>query len=527
MSKILLLLLLATVGPARPSRPFSNDVPVAVAGPDGPGGRAKPEKPPKLADLRDALDAPRPEARKAAVRALAELGTRDARLALLSALGDPEGIVADEAQIRAADVRDAKQLEDLFGRAGLRSREDGVAERAAEALGRVTISVEARALDRGFLGLDDRAARMLCWSIERLGNARRLTGDLEDLAEHLDDITSSRAAPELRGAALLALRFLDTRAAEARTLACADAREPALRCAAVLAAREWTEIAATRFGVRLAADEDPGVRAGAIELLACTTGRDAALALVDRLDVEDRSRLKWRILVHLRSMSGADHGFDAEAWRAWARNREGAISTGEPRGGGPVGDTHVALAGLPLVSDRVAFLIDLSGSMWGTKVAGRTRKEIVDTELSKALLSLPNSARFNVVPYASAAFPWEKRLVPADPAHVRSAIRDFERCRRSGRGNVWAGIEAALADEDLDAVVVLTDGVPTGGPHGDFDLLVALLLERNRFRNVAFDSILVDAPRGKIPGWAGLASASGGRSTTAELEQLAQRPEDP
>ena len=64
--------------------------------------------------------------------------------------------------------------------------------------------------------------------------------------------------------------------------------------------------------------------------------------------------------------------------------------------------------------------------------------------------------------------------------------------------------------------------LPTGGPHGDFDLMVALLLERNRFRNVAFDSILVDAPRGTIPGWAGLATASGGRSTTAELEALAQ-----
>lgn len=505
-----------------------------VPGRAAPDGRSKPEKPerpekpPTLAELRDELSAPKPEARKAAVRKLAALGTREAYAAFLVALADPEGIVADEAQLRAADARDAKQVAELAGQLGLRSREAGVPARAAEALGRATIPLDAGTFERALPGADAETARMLCWSAERLAQARRLTGDLAGLAERLDEFADGRAAPEARGAALLALRFLDTRAAEARTLACAGAREPALRCAALLAARDWTEIAATQFGVRLAADPDAGVRAGAIELLARTTGRDAALALVDRLEREERGRLRWRIVAHLRALSGSDHGFDADAWRTWARERSGAVATGEPRGG-PVGDTRVALAGLPLVSDRVAFLIDLSGSMWGSKVAGLTRKEIVDAQLSKALTALPKAARFNVIPYTSEAFPWEKRLVPAEASQVRRAIEDFERCRRSGRGNVWAGVEAALADPDLDAVVILTDGVPTGGPHGDFDLMVSLLLERNRFRNVAFDSILVDAPRGKIPGWAGLAAQSGGRSTTADLAELAAQggPEPP
>ena len=191
-----------------------------------------------------------------------------------------------------------------------------------------------------------------------------------------------------------------------------------------------------------------------------------------------------------------------------------------------MGDTGVALAGLPLVSDRVAFLIDLSGSMWGTKIAGRSRKEIVDAELARALGALPKSSRFNVIPYTNEAFPWEKRLVPAEPAQVRRAIGDFERCTRSGRGNVWAALEAALADPDLDAVTILTDGVPTGGPHGDFELLFALVLERNRFRNVAFDSVLVDAPRGKLAAWALLAGESGGRSTAVDLAALAATGEE-
>jgi hypothetical protein len=277
---------------------------------------------------------------------------------------------------------------------------------------------------------------------------------------------------------------------------------------------------ATALGTRLAADPDAGVRAGAIELLARTTGRDAALALVDRLEREERSRLQWRIVSHLRALSGEDHAFDATRWRAWARTRAGAVATGDARGG-PVGDTKVALAGLPLTSDRVAFLIDLSGSMWGTKVASRTRKEIVDAELSRALATLPRGARFNVVPYATEPYPWEKALQPADAANVKRAAADFVRCTRSGRGNVWSAVEVALRDPDLDGLVILTDGVPTGGPHADFDLLLTLLLERNRFRNAAFDVVLVDAPRGKLAAWSAFAAATGGRATSVALETLA------
>jgi hypothetical protein len=364
---------------------------------------------------------------------------------------------------------------------------------------------------------------MLVWSVERLAAAQRLTGDREPLARALDELAGSRAAPELRGAAILALQRLDVRAAEARTLEAAGARESALRCAAALAARTWPEMPAVALAGRLAADPDAGVRAGVVELLAGIPGRDSALLLADRLEREERSRLRWRILAHLRALSGQDHGFDPEAWRGWARARQGAVSTGEARASeGPMGDTRVALAGLNLVSDRAAFLIDLSGSMWDTLVAGRTRKQIVDGELRRALEALPREARFNVVPYTGAPLPWEKRLVPAEPAQVRRAIEAFERCHQSGRGNVWDAIEVALADPATDALVILTDGVPTGGPHWDLGLIVALLLERNRFRNVAFDSILVDAPRGRQASWAALAEQSGGRSMAVDLSALAQ-----
>jgi hypothetical protein len=162
--------------------------------------------------------------------------------------------------------------------------------------------------------------------------------------------------------------------------------------------------------------------------------------------------------------------------------------------------------------------------MWSTEVAGRTRKQIVDLELRRALEALPREARFNVVPYTGEPHAWEAELVAAQPAQIQRAIEAFERCHRSGRGNVWDAARVALEDPEVDALAILTDGVPTGGAHSVLELVVELLLEQNRFRNVAFDSILVDAPRGSLTGWRRLAAQSGGRSIAVDLAALA-RPE--
>ena len=473
----------------------------------------------KVADLARELKAREAGRRHAAVRELAALDARAAWEHVLAALADPEPEVADGAQLALARVRDPEVLEGWLGRAGLGAREPAVRLRAAEALGRVGVELDVERLAGRVDTRDPEGARMLLWSIERLARAGRAGGDRAEAVRSVAKVARTQRDPELAGAALLALAALDHFASEPLVVDALAARDPVTRCAGVAAAGGWVERDLVEVARGALADPDARVRCQALENLERVGTKAAVMAIVEHLEVERRERLRWRMLGFLRGASGLEHGFEAGAWRAWAATIEGPCRTGERRG--PVlGDTRVVFAGMPMVSDRVAFLIDFSGSMWGTKVGGRTRKEIVDGKVREALGALPEGTAFNLVPYESVPRPWREGLVPSSRGNVARAIEDFEKARWSGRGDFDAAARWALRDPEVDTVVVLTDGVPTGGERWDLELMFELLLEANRFRKVAFDAVLVDCPRGRVGRWERLAQGSGGRVTSVGLGEL-------
>jgi hypothetical protein len=212
---------------------------------------------------------------------------------------------------------------------------------------------------------------------------------------------------------------------------------------------------------------------------------------------------------------------DPRPWRLWLeRLPDGwTARTGTPppaADASELGDRTRAFAGLSVLSDRVRFLIDFSGSLWQGAVEGRTRKDIAVEALSKGLTALAPDARFNVIPYTAEPLPWSDALRPARPSDVRDAVDALARCNASGRGNAFDAIQLALADPDVDTIVLYTDGVPTGGRRWNLDLMVELLLEQHRHRGVAFDVVLVDAKGGTARRWERLARATGGRCVAAQ-----------
>lgn len=476
------------------------------------------EKPADPRELEKELRAPRPETRRAAVKELALLEGRPAFELLVRALEDDDSMVADEAQVALARVTEEPLLDLLYGRMGLRAKDPWVRVRVAEAFGRMGGPLDGLALAKSIDARDEEVARMLLYSLERRLAAKLDVGDKAKIAREVEAVWRSRVDAEVRGRALVVLERLDHFKARPYVDAAAVDVDPRLRCAALAAEHGYAEAERLDRAQRALQDREASVRSAAIVVLCELASRPALLELVHQMEIEPRSRLKWRILGFLRARSGEDHGFDFAAWRAWAATVQGPWTTGfDPTKRGELGDTRANLAGLNLISDRVVFLVDFSGSTWDTKVGDLSRKEVLDRELGKALEALPDGTLFNVIPYTNAPIPWEKGLVPATKENVARARAFFQRCNARGRGNAFDAALKALEDPDVDSLVVLTDGVPTGGHHYDMGLFVDLLAEHDRFRQAAVDSILVDAPKSRVRDWERLAEKTGGRCVVARF----------
>ncbi|MFT5734369.1 MAG: hypothetical protein ACI8WY_003051 [Planctomycetota bacterium] len=93
------------------------------------------------------------------------------------------------------------------------------------------------------------------------------------------------------------------------------------------------------------------------------------------------------------------------------------------------------------------------------------------------------------------AEPWRERTtwLRLSP-HCRFLREDLGRTTpQDERSNIFAAIEAALAHEDLDRIVVISSSSLYAGEHESVPLMVKLLEERTRFRPAIFDFVLLGA----------------------------------
>lgn len=467
---------------------------------------------------------PKPDRRRSAIRALAEFQTPAAWAVVLEALTDRESAVADAAQLVAGRIADPKVALELFGPLGLGSKEDQVALRAAEVLGRIAAPVDGERLARELSTRHPELSRILVWSIERLAERQKLFGRADKIADALARLYESRGDHGLACAALLALARVAPERARPLSLEALADRAPERRCAAALVFARARTPDALAAGIALAADSDVRVRMRGIECLDSLALKPALLALIARLGEEPRIRLRWRIVDVLQSSSGLKNRLDPRPWKLWAEQlpEGGVLRRGPPpkvSESDPRATRAGGFAGLTLISDRVTFLFDFSGSMWTAIEDGRLPKDIVAEKLRVALESLPEGTEFNLIPYTNVPIPWAEELRPAKKGEVQRALEFFAACRERGRGNVYDAALVALADPRCDTIVVLTDGVPTGGVHSDMDVIAPLFLERTRFRPLVVDTILVDAPPAAVRRWQELSRATGGRSIEVDLGQ--------
>jgi len=457
-----------------------------------------------------------------AVEGLARLGTGPAWELVVGALADPKGEVADTAEIVLAALDDERALKRLGGEDGLEAEDPRVRARAAELLGRLVRDAPPKWLARALDDDDAEVRRMAAWSIERLAAAGRAG---EELRRATEDELARRARSDrdglTRARALFAWSALAPAQARSAVEAARRERDPLVRgAAAALSERVLGADAGLAALETLAGDPAFSVRAVAAEALGEIGSRAAVAVLVQRLAVEGEERLLLAHVERLQALSGLKHRRDPRPWDDWLDTLPPDWTAPPPGTRRPheasAGGT-VALAGLPILSKRLTILVDLSGSIWNVRPDGKTRKEIVDGKLREALESFTPDTRFNLIPYTGTPIPWQEELVLATPTHVRAAAAWFEQCHATGSGNLWDAALLALEDPEVDTLVVLFDGEPTGGTHQRLELIVPLFLERNAARRVAVDLILVDAARRLERPWGELAGGTGGRLVSVSL----------
>ncbi|MEM7311405.1 MAG: HEAT repeat domain-containing protein [Planctomycetota bacterium] len=153
--------------------------------------------------------------------------------------------------------------------------------------------------------------------------------------------------------------------------------------------------------------------------------------------------------------------------------------------------------GISIESHRVIFILDVSGSMEeptrGKYVGenGTPRIEVAKSELMKAIGSLDLNSLFNIITFNSAVDSWQDRIVEKTEATLEEARGFVDRLGAAGGTNLYASLEFAFEDPDVDTIFVMSDGEPTVGEITDGMTIREVVQSWNKNREVVIHTIAV------------------------------------
>ncbi|MBM4062016.1 MAG: VWA domain-containing protein [Planctomycetes bacterium] len=259
------------------------------------------------------------------------------------------------------------------------------------------------------------------------------------------------------------------------------------------------------------------VRGAAIGLLAAARDAAGVPLLIERLGAET-GRLQHDVAEALFALTRLRLP-DQPSWRAFWQKEGPAfrVPPAPPAGGRPDQGARATVAtywDLPVHSDRVAFVIDVSGSMnqpFGT--GGATRLDEARRQLVRVLGQLGPKARANVIAFATAVSPFAETLQPVDDRRRKAAAAWIEALAARGATNVFAALQRAFVDPEVDTIFLLTDGHPSAGEIVAPEPLARAVAGWNLGRGVRIHTIALG---GKSEFLERLARESGGEHVVAK-----------
>lgn len=268
--------------------------------------------------------------------------------------------------------------------------------------------------------------------------------------------------------------------------------------------------------------ESAHVRAAAMAALARLRAKDAVPALIARLEtVTGRERTDVRAA--LVSLTGQDFHGNVPLWSDWWAGAESGfvvppIDAVEAARREEADQVGVTFFGITTESQRVLFVLDLSGSMNYSMVprynpaddprrpgdlprgTERSRLDEAKRALRRSIGGLREGALFNLVLYASDAWTWEDDLVTMDDDARLEVLEHVDGLGAVGGTNIFGALQLALemagadgddeyAEPEIDTIFLLTDGRPSVGVTTRADAILEFVRDRNRSAGIVIHTI--------------------------------------
>lgn len=250
------------------------------------------------------------------------------------------------------------------------------------------------------------------------------------------------------------------------------------------------------------------VRSAAVRAMAQVRKKESISVLIDRLKAEE-GRVRWDLRWALQNLTGERIEPDFKAWFHWWTTNETdfkMLSSAEAEkklssdAEEEKKDLKTAVReGLygPIYGERIAFLLDVSGSMTVGADDTATRIQIAKQELSKVLENqISPNTYFNIITFAEEVRPFQRGLTRAKEKNIKKALKYIDTIRAGGETNAYGALEAAFKDPDVDTIYLLSDGQPTVGEETIPEIIFQKVDELNRTRQIAINCI------GFFPGFA-------------------------
>lgn len=254
------------------------------------------------------------------------------------------------------------------------------------------------------------------------------------------------------------------------------------------------------------------VRAAAMDFCRQVRSKDSIPYLIERLAKE-----KGRLFADCQLALKAHTGFrlhTVEKWRDWWRSNKdtfvlpplASVQDKESEGPARVSTATISYFNIPLVSNRVIFLLDVSGSMsapmggvrqsqprtgsgGGKRATAPTRLEEAKVQLQRVITALPEDARFNLIYFDTPVVTFLARMALARKGMKQRALRSVQGLQPRGSTNIHDALEEAFQDPAVDTIYLLSDGAPSAGKITDPDEIARAVATWNRTRRIRIHTI--------------------------------------